>query len=255
MNTTTDYIIIALFLYFFFRGWNKGLFKTLLGPLSLIAGCVMGYVYYQKNHNIATSLAICMVGPFVISFLASILLKFWHQAVNDDLPLPVPSRFMGGVFSVAWGACYLAIMLVLIGVVPLRISWFEKVQKDVVASKSYAMINSVISEKMPANVPDVKRITDVLRDPAKLSAYQDTEEFKALRTDEQLNDLISDKETAEQIKNKDYAKLLSNPKMQEVFRNEALLRKILALNQRIMEENPIPDEEPLEPKVINIAPQ
>ena len=50
-----------------------------------------------------------------------------------------------------------------------------------------------------------------------------------------MQDLFSDEETTEQIQNKDYAKLLSNPKFQAVFKDEQLLRKIIALNKVILE--------------------
>ncbi len=144
VHIITDYIAAAVLLFFFFTGWRKGFFKTILGPITMIVGCVMGYLYYQKTHNMAVSLGICIIGPFMINFLVSLVLKIWHKAVNDDAPLALMSRLFGGAFSLFWGSCYLVMTLILIGIVPIRIGWFEKVQDDVLASKSYAFIDTLI---------------------------------------------------------------------------------------------------------------
>ena len=252
MHIITDYIAAVSLLYFFYSGWRKGFFRTLLGPISLIAGCLMAFIYYQKNHNIVASMGICILGPFIIHFLISIVLKIWHKAVNDDAPLSFISRLFGGSFSVLWGGTYLAMMLILIGMVPIHVGWFEKAQKDVLASKSYTFINTLVNEKIPIAIPDIKKIASTFEDPAKLKALENTEELEALRADDRLQDLFSDEETAEQIKNKNYGKLLVNPKMQEVFQNEELLKKIFALNKRIMEENPV---EGPGPKTLEVQPK
>ncbi len=249
MPSITDYITIAAFLYFFFNGWRKGFLKTLLGPLSLIIGCFAGFAYYQKTQNMAMSLGISILGPFAINILASIVLRLWHKAVNGDIPLSPINRISASALSILWGGSYLALMLLLIGITPLKISWFEKMQNDVLASKSYAFIDRQIGNKMPDTILDVKKITGLLKDPEKLEKFQSTEEFKALSSDELLKDILSDEETAEQIKSQDYGALLANPKIQEVFQNEELLKKIFALNKRIAEELP---EEESDPKIIRI---
>lgn len=201
------------------------------------------------------SLGICIISPFAITFLVSIILKLWHKAVNDDAPLPVVSRLFGSVFSILWSGSYLVLLLILIAMTPLRIAWYEKIQADVLASKTYTFIDGQISAKMPSSFLNMKSVTDILKDPNKLKAFESTEEFQALQEDERLKDLLSDEDLAEQVKNQDYQALLSNPKMQAVFRDKELLRKLFALNKRIAQENP--EEEPEEdsgPKIIEIQP-
>ena len=237
MENITDYITIGALFYFFYNGWRKGFLKTLLGPISLIAGCVIGYSHYQKTQNIATSLAICVISPFIINILASMILKLWHKAVNNDIPPSMISRLSGSAFSILWGGSYVAIMLILIAVVPLRFGWFEKVQNDVLGSRSYALINERVGDKIPDGLLDIKKVVSILQDPAKLEKFESSEEFKVLKKDTRLKELFADEETAEQIRNKDYGGLLSNPKMQSVFQDKELLKKIFALNKRIAEES------------------
>ena len=257
MHNITDYITLGAFLYFFFNGWRKGFLKTLLGPISLIAGCLIGYGYYQRTQNIAIGLGICIIGPFIINILASILLKLWHKAVNSDVPPPTISRLLASAFSILWGGSYLVMMLILIAVSPLKFGWFEKAQKDVLESRSYAFINARLGDRIPSGLLDIKKVTDILQDPAKFEKFESTQEFKALREDTRLKELLSDEETAEQIRNKDYGKLLSNHKMQAVFQDKELLKKMFALNKKLAEEDGENEDSTDEtsPKILEIRPE
>ena len=141
------------------------------------------------------------------------------------------------------------IVLLLIGMVPLDVAWFEKTQNDVLASKTYTFIEKQIGDRMPDTIFDTKKIAAILKDPDMLKNFQSSEEFKELSSDEALKDILTDEETAEQIKNKDYGALLKNPKMQEAMQNKDLIEKILAVNKRIAEEIP---EESSGPRIIEI---
>ncbi|MCK5179313.1 MAG: CvpA family protein [Candidatus Omnitrophica bacterium] len=256
MRNITDYITIGALLYFFYNGWRKGFLKTLVGPVSLIAGCLIGYFYYQKNQNIAAGLAICIISPFFIHIVASLLLKLWHKTVNSDIPPSKVSRLSGSAFCIVWGGGYLAMMLIVIAIIPLPVEWFERIQNDVLASRSYTLISNRVGDKIPKKFLDIKKIISVLQDSAKLERFESTEEFKALREDGRFKALMDDEETAKQIRNKDYGKLLSNPRMRDIFQDEDLLKKMFALNQRIAEED---EEEESErestPKIIDIQPK
>ena len=231
-----------------------------MGPVSLIAGCWLGYEYYQKNQNIVAGLAVCIISPFIINILVSIILKIWHKAFNKDkvIPLSTISRLSASAFNILWGGSYLAILLVLVAVAPLEAEWFQKAKHDVLKSRSYAVISGLVNDRIPNGSFDVKKVISALQDPAKLQELESTEELKALREDDRLNELFADEETAEQIRDKDYGKLLSNPKMQAVFQDKELLRKLFALNQRIAEESVEEEERSVEesgPKVIDIPPE
>jgi len=234
---TTDFIILGALLFFFIRGWYKGILKTLLAPISLVVGCLLGFLHYRQTQNIAVSLSICVLSPFALRILVSLILKLWDKAVNKDKPLSMPSRVFGSIFGVLWSGSYLVLMLVLIGFIPLNVAWFEKIQNDVLASKSYTTIHRFMDKKTPSFSSRMKNISAIMENPAKLQHFQSTKEFETLIKDDTLKEIFADEELAEQIRNKDYGKLLANPKMQTIMQDEQLLEKIFALNRKIIEES------------------
>ena len=201
-------------------------------------------------------LALAILSPFIITIIVSLGLKLWHKAVNDNAPLSFLSRLTGSAFNVLWGGSYVAVLLVLIGMVPIRTGKFKNVQDDVLASRSYSLLENVINRRMPNVSLDMRNLGEILQDPEKFEQFQSSEEFKTLSADQKLHALLSDKETAQQIQDKDYNKLLSNPKMLAVLKDKELLGKIFALNKKIIEEGlpTEPEEQPTEspPRVITI---
>ena len=236
MHSITDYITVSAFLYFFLRGWQKGFLRTILGPISMVVGCLIGYSYYQKNPNIGMALTISILSPFLINLLASIVLKTWNKTVNSDIPPSHISRSCASAFSILWGGAYLIMLIILIAISPLKFGWIEKAQNDVLASRTYAFINENFGDKIPNGFLNIKKVANVLQDPEKLEAFEESEEFKAIQADTRLKDLIEDEDTARQIRDKDYTALLANPKIRAIFNDKEFLRKIFALNKRIVEE-------------------
>jgi len=233
----TDYIMLGALLFFFIRGWRKGVLKTLLAPIALIVGCLIGFIHYRQTQNIAISLSICVFSPFALRILASLILKLWNKAVNKDTPLSLPSKVLGSIFGVLWSGSYLVMLLILIGFIPLHVAWFEKIQNDVIASKSYTAIHQFMDKKTPSIASGINNIAAIIENPAILQHFQSTKEFETLIEDNTLKDIFADEELAEQIQSKDYGKLLANPKMQSIMQDGQLLEKIFALNRKIIEES------------------
>ena len=118
----TDSIMLGALLLFFFNGWRKGFLKTLLGPITLIIGCLIAYYHYQQTQNIAVSISICVFSPFALKILASMMLNLWNKAVNNAAPLSTASKVLGSIVGVLWSGSYLALLLVMIGFLILRIT-------------------------------------------------------------------------------------------------------------------------------------
>lgn len=233
MNITDCTVGIAL-TYFVYRGWSKGLMKTVLGPVSLALGLVMGWIYYQRTHNLITGFLLAAISPFVIRFFISILLALWAKASNEKAVLSTPSRLFGCAFSVLWSGSYLAVFLIALGMIPLKIGALAKIHADVTGSKSYTLISRWAAQQPFFDSPNLAGISDLMDDPQRMEQYKDTPEFNTLIKDKQLQAILSDETTAEQIQSKDYAQLMANPKVQEIFKDEELLKKILALNKIIL---------------------
>jgi len=233
----TDTIMLAALLLFFIKGWHKGALKTLLGPIALIVGCLIAFKYYQQTHNIAISLSIGIFSPFALRILASLILKLFNKAVNKNESLSLSSKVFGSVFGVLWSGSYLVMTLILIGLIPLKVTWFEKIQNDVIASKSYTTINQFMDKNTPSISGSINTITALIENPAKIQKFRSSKEFETLIEDDTFQEIFSDEELAEQIQNKDYGKLLANPKIQSIMQDEQLLEKMFALNKKIMEES------------------
>ncbi len=231
----TDYIIIFALLYLFYRGWSRGILRMLIGPLSFVTCCIAGFFYYQKTQNIATSLLICIISPFILTICASLTLKLWSSTVsNKAFPSPL-SRMLGSLFSILWGGSYLILLLIMIEMIPARFGWLERIQNNIAVSKSYSLFNNLIKDQIPAASIDLKKITHMIHDPSVIEEFESTKEFQDFAKDERLKAIFSDEEISEQIRNKNYSQLLSNPKIQAIFSDQELFEKLLALNKRIME--------------------
>jgi hypothetical protein len=181
-------------------------------------------------------LALLALCPFAFKILFSILLNIFRRSTKKETTLSYSSQFFGGIFSALWSGSYLVILIILIGLIPIKFAWLEKIQEDVAASKSYDIIHRFMDNKAPAASGDIKKLTAIIENPAQLQQFRSTKEFEALMEDDDLTGILSDEETAEQIRNKDYKKLLANPKIQSLMQNEQLLKKMFALNRKIMEE-------------------
>lgn len=251
---TTDYVVLISIIYFFYKGWKKGVLRTLLGPISLVIGGYVGFAHYQKTQDMITGLLICIISPFILTILGSAILKIWHSAVEKKDYIPTPSRFIGGIFSALWGSTYLIMMLVMIAIIPAKFEWFEPIQKNVAMSNSYIFVNEWLSKKVPAASFDIKKLTSAFEDPETLRRVESTKEYNDLMSDPNLKEIFTDEETAKQIEEKNYTQLLSNSKIQAVFQDEALLKKVFALNKKILQDDPAEEttQEPAQPKIINI---
>jgi len=72
---------------------------------------------------------------------------------------------------------------------------------------------------------------------------QSSAEYKAVRDDKTIQTLLTDEEIMRDIQDKNFAKLLTNPKMQALMKDPELVRKILDMNVKIMEQKTRPDED------------
>ena len=187
----TDSIMLAALLYFFYRGWRKGALRTLLGPITLIAGFCAAFIYYQQTRNIPISLLICFLGPIALKVFISLMLKIWDKATDKKVPLSIFSRLFGSLFNILWSGSYIVLFIISIGLLPMRFGWLEKIQDDVAASKSYTMINQFMEKKVPATSSNIKKLTAIFQNPDKLQQFQSTKEFKALMTDDNLKEMIN----------------------------------------------------------------
>jgi uncharacterized membrane protein required for colicin V production len=231
MPNILDYILTFLLIFYFLTGWERGFWRTVFAPLSLIIGSVIGYVYFLWSHNLFVSLIISIISPFVFNIFFNLFIK----TINPDPPFFTFGRLLGAFFSVLWGGVIVFLILLLIIFAPFKNPTLEKIQYTIHSSLYYRVFEAFASQKTQSVQTKITNIQEVMQDPDKLSQLEETEAYQDLMNDEKLQDIFSDEEFLEQIKEHRYIDLLSSPKLKAVLEDKELIRKIFALNKEIME--------------------
>lgn len=119
--TVTDFATGILSIYFLYRGAVRGFINSLIFPLSMIAATILSAVYFKISNDMIISLAIGLVGPFLLCFLLKLIFKMWVQAINSDIKQPSSlSRLAGAALNLIWGWVFIVFTLILLAVLP---SW------------------------------------------------------------------------------------------------------------------------------------
>ena len=243
MSSTTDSVVLALTLYFLYRGWSRGLLRTLVGPIALLLGCVMAAIHYSQNHNIIMALAISIVAPIILNLLLSFVLAVWQKTVNADKPVSPVSRAWGAGLCALWGGINLLLIIVLIALIPSNASWIESVRQDIFDSGTYSLVDQWAKHLIPKKSIDIRAISQTLKDPGQIQRLQSSAEYQAVRDDKTIQTLLTDEEIVRDIRDKNFTRLMANPKMQAVIKDPELVKKILDMNVKIMEQKAQPGED------------
>jgi len=238
LNSITDYIVATAMLFYIIRGFCRGFLRTLLGPVSLMISILVSYFYYSLNQNFILCLLISVAGPLVIHFFLSLTLKLWHKTIHEDKSISLMSRLSGASISILWSGGILIMALILVSFIPGNMVGFPSIQKDVLNSKSYAIIKKIFNDYLPMdkNAAAMREITDLFQNPAQVDKLRSDDNFKNVLNDDKIARLLSDEETRQDIQNKNIAKLLSNPAMQDVLKDKDLLRNLFDLQKKLIRE-------------------
>lgn len=230
----TDGLILIVMLFSFWRGWQKGLLRTLLGPLSLFVGTIASYLYYSYKHDFLISILIGLLGPIVLNIILSVLLSIWNKTVDRNQKATNFSRAGGGFLNLFWTSGLVVLVLILLAMLPPHVFGLDKFKADLNRSISYSLVQQFIQDK----VPPQNKMENTLNvfNPGQLKTIKDTKEYKTLMEDKKVQAILSNEETMKQIQRKDFAKLLSNAEFLKIFQDEQLMKKIMDLNMRVLKE-------------------
>lgn len=237
MLNMTDAVVRLAILYFAVRGFFKGFLQTLIPPISLLVGLVTSFYFYSQGKDLFKTMLVSIICPIVVNILLSLSLKFWKTTFGQNASPSWGSRTAGALVSVFWSGIYLALCLILIVILPdLPFEKFRNIQKDVSASQSYQVVKNLTQNIKPLAALNTKDVFEILQNPEKMQQVEKTEEFKQLLDDRAFKEFLSDPEIATQLQNQDINSLMNNPQFQALLRDQNLFKKILALDQRIIEE-------------------
>jgi len=236
MANTTDTIVRLALLLFAVQGFFKGFLAVLIGPLALLLGVFSSVYYYARTEDIIKTLVVSIAAPILINILLSLVLKIWKITFGKNGSLSWQSRVSGATISAAWGGIYLGMLLLLLAMLPTAVPQMQKIKDDVTHSGSSRLVTHLTRHIKPLAALNTTDVLETLRDPQKMEWVQKTEQFQDLQSHEGFKNFLEDPAIAEQIRNQDINGLLKNPKFKSLLTDKDLMKKLMAMNQKIIEE-------------------
>lgn len=235
--TLVDSVIIGVLVFYFWRGWSKGFFRSLLGPLTLAMALGYAFFYFQRTQNFLISIGICVLGPLVLSLALQAVYVLFKQAGHEpgrqQASHELQDRMLGGLVNMVWMGCMILLCLAMFVSIPLKMPFLEEARRAVLSSRIFDM---VLAHRLPFLSKDFRPV-DLEGDRAYMDTLQKSPEYQQLMNDPKTKTLFSDPQIQEKIENRDVAGLLSDPLVQEVMKDPQLIQKFLAVNQRMIEAN------------------
>ncbi len=238
MNSV-DVGIAVVLAFCFWKGWSKGIARSLMGPVSLVICFFYGYAYYARTHNYLISLVIWIAGPVIVTSLFSFSLWMFNRfkvVVDQESEnrLGGMSRLLGGVFSDLWIMAIAGVAFVLIAFVPMELSVLGKVRGTILDSRTFGLFADTFGDWIPV-LKSPRTMEGLLStDQARLKNLEHTQEYQDVVTDPRLQFLMSDADIREKIDNKDFMALLNDERIQQIMQNPELVQKFLKLNQKMI---------------------
>lgn len=234
-----DYIILGVLLFAFWRGWSKGLVRSLLGPLALGVCVVYAYWYYQRSGNVIISIGITILGPMVVYILFLLLHTILKKAAGSDrdeeTPLEIIGRLCGALLSMTWMIFSVGLSLVVFMMIPLQIPVITSARQVVAGSGSMRVIQAVMGRRLISLRNDGKITAAASKENRSVMVQlEQTAEYTALMQDARIKALLDDPDVMAKIKNKDFISLMQDPKLHSLMQDGELIKKILSLNQKMM---------------------
>ena len=233
MELATDYIVLFVLFISFLLGFLNGFFKTVIGPISIILGWIIGVTFYYKTDRLITSLIISIAIPIIIKVLFFFFYRPKKQRKNAVKKFYLVGRLAGGSFSLFWYGSITCLLLVIITLLPIEKNWYKTIKDSVTQSTSYSLINRIAGDKIKEFSQNNTNIFEIFQNEETLEKTKDTSEFKDIMNHKKIKALFKDEESVKQLEDKDFASLISNPKIMEIIKDNALIKKFLSLNKKM----------------------
>lgn len=232
-----DYIVFGLFGFYFWRGYSKGLFRSILGPVSLALSAGYSYFYFQRTNNVLVSIGICIFGPLVLSMALAVFFAIFKKAdgavERKKNPHEFQHRLLGGMINVSWMGFLVLLSLFLFLLIPVKMPGLESARQSIMQSKIFDL---ALAQRMPFVASGFEPV-DLDGDREYLSALEKTAEYDDLMKDPRVRQLFANEGIRTKIENKDIAGLFNEPDIQEMMRDPALIQKFLNINKKMIEVN------------------
>lgn len=238
----TDAVVLCLLLYFFFSGWRKGLLRSFIGPLSLLASSIFAIIHYDIFQNAFKSFLIAVLGGGVLAVVIRIFFFLAQGSVKKEYRHPfILSSILGAVGNLAWQGMVVFIALLILPLFPFQLLGMNYVRDDLTHSVSYNLVQYCLLKK----IPRTKNLAETLwslQDPSKIQQLASAEEYRSLVDDGRIQEILADPQIKGYFRTKDFVRLLSHPKVVNLLKDERLVEKLNRLSRKIYEQEKNPPD-------------
>lgn len=236
-----DIIYFLLLGFFFFRGWKKGFFHSLVGPACLAFWFIIGVMNYDLNDNIIKSVMITIIGSFFSALLIHFLLFLGHRSVQTPHRdyVFIVSRLLGGILNMGWNGLLAAFIAIILSLMPTNFLGLGNAQKAIEKSISYTKFYKHLICPFPG-IRNLLITISVFKNHKILEDYKDTYEYKQVFSHPKIQMLVQNLPLMKKFYSQDAFFLLGNADVRSILSDDDLIFKISNLGKRIYDERAEP---------------
>ncbi len=242
MFNLADLLFLLLLLFHAYVGWQKGLFKSLLGPVSFLICCLLAWLYFKRTHNILFSLAISFIGPIFIKIFVPWIIQLANEGSSEASGNHIEemNRVLGSAVGLLWGMIMAFFIVLFVTINPAEsgpVFWARGcVGKSLLFSRIFSQMRIFVptafvekSSEQPSTSDSSQAVSPSSGElsSAQIAQYQD------LFNDERVKELIADPEVKELIENKQYMKLLQNPRFAKILDDPGLIARMVQMQSKL----------------------
>jgi len=231
-----DIFFLCLLAFFFWRGWTKGMLRALVSPACLLFWAIIGIINYDLNDNIIQTSLITLTGAFFSVLIIHTIFfigKFTVKKENRSYVFG-PSRVIGAVVNTLWNGSLAGILIILISLLPRPFLGLAPLQAAIKESVTYNKLCLRLIDPFPV-ANNIYQTVSVLQNYKSLDAYRQTREYQAVFSHPQIQAITQDASLVKKFQSKDGMSQLSDPRIQNLLKNEDLMKKVSALAKLIYE--------------------
>ncbi len=212
--------------FFLWRGMSRGFLGSLIGPVAFLAASIAAVVYYNATKNVPVSLAIGVLGPFLLQYLLGILLHLLSSKPGGESRPSLISSMLGGLVNSVWGMCFILPIIITLALIAPMVPALATVERDVQDSRTYGLIKPWLNKFLPLPAKVDKSASPAGGPSASPGAPPAA--VQALAEDARMQDLFNDPDVVKAIEEKNFAALMGNPKILAMAQDPDMVKKILA---------------------------
>jgi hypothetical protein len=247
METTnaTDLFALAWIFISFIQGFRKGIFRSLVTPLSLGISMIVAVIHLDVTDNIGETVAIVTFGTAFLTILFKLALWIGRRGMDKDFKNYVffGSRLAGCIINTIWNSLLAFVVMIVIVALPSDIFNIYDLQENIQRSTFYSLSQEKLinpykrSREVYAALTSTQNAAYMkeLSESPQVQAFAQHPKIQALTNDPQINRYIQEKESY---------RILTNPKFVAVIGDDDLMAVLTKICKRVLKDH---EEEPDSP--------